>query len=263
MKILRKSVLIASVLTGMHSASAEQCTVNFNYGVVIAPAQVRILQESQTYVQINENKQLFVLGRLIQLDAEQSELIAKYSRGIRQQVPEIVSIAIEGVDIGLKAVNKVIAGLTGENSASHQKVQERFSELQWRLRNRFNHSDQNYYIAPQDFEDFDEIFAGEFEQEIESIVTESIGSILMAVGEAVTHQATNNNEANSEQRTHTFDERMENMGKDLKLEINEKTLALESKAALFCNNLIELDHLENELQFSIPELSDFNLIEAQ
>ena len=44
-------------------------------------------------------------------------------------MPKIVSIAIDGVDIGLKAVNKAIDGFTVENSASQQKTMGQFNEL--------------------------------------------------------------------------------------------------------------------------------------
>ncbi|MBA6232009.1 MULTISPECIES: DUF2884 family protein [unclassified Colwellia] len=241
------------------SASAQQCDINFNHGVVINPSHVRILKESQTYVQINNDQQLFIRGREINLNEEQRQLLTQYSQGIRKQIPEIVAIAIEGVDIDLKAVNKVIAGLTGENSASHQKIQERFDEMQYRLRERFNHSDTNYYIASQDFADFDEIFAGAFEQEIESIVTESIGTILMAVDEAMA----TNEESSSEQRVETFDQRIKGMEKDLQLEIEPRAQEVQLKAAQFCKSLKKLDQLEAKLQQSITALGEFDLIQTK
>lgn len=240
-------------------AQAEHCNVNFNYGVVIDPAHVRMLEHGHTYVQINGEHQLFIKGREISLNEQQQALLAEYTTGIRSQVPKIVYIAIEGVEIGLKAVNKVIGGLTGENSASHRKIQEKFDEMQIRLRKRFNHSDQSFYIAPQDFDEFDEIFAGEFEQEIEEIVSDSIGTILMAVGEAMA----NRDEEDIEQRVDTFDDRMENMGRDLELEIGTRAHQLENKAEAFCANLSDLDKVENEIQMTIPELSTFNLISTE
>lgn len=251
------SIIFGSLLA--LPASSSQCDINFKYGVIIDPAHIRIMNKGMTFVQINGNDQLFVGGREVQLSIEQHSLISQYSSGVRHQVPEIVAIAIEGVDIGLKAVNKVIAGLTGENSASHQKLQKRFDELQWRLRKRFNHSDKNFYIAPQDFDDFDEIFAGEFEQEIEAIVTQSIGSILMAVGDAMTNEEQNS----SEQRVNTFDQRMSSLGEELEVEIGSKVSNIELKAEEFCNQLKKLDKLEDKLAASIAELETFDLIRAR
>lgn len=256
MTLLSRCIFLTSLFSS--TIFAQQCDINFNYGVVIDPAHVRILDRGQTYIQINGDNQLFVSGREVTLSAQQKSQLKQYTQGIRSQVPEIVSIAVEGVELGLKTVNKVISGLTGENSASHQKFQERFDEMQWRLRARFNHSDKSYYIAPQDFDDFDEVFAGEFEKEIESIISESVGSILVAVGEAMTHREENN----SEQRVETFDQRIETMGADIKLGVSKQAQALEKKAEKICAILIQLDDIENNLQTEIPALSHYNLIET-
>ncbi len=254
---MKKLPLAAAVLALTSTSSlAQHCNVNFNYGVVIDPAHVRILDHGQTYVQFNGENQLFVRGREITLNEDNKRLVGEFVYGIRAQVPQIVSIAIEGVEVGLKAVNKVIGGLTGENSASHRKIQDKFEEMQMRLRKRFNHSDKSYYIAPQDFDEFDEIFAGEFEHEIQEIVSESIGTILLAVGEAMT----NRDEENIEQRVNTFDERIETMGQELTLEIGDKASRLEAKAEQFCQSLSLLDRVETEMQLTIPELNEFNLI---
>lgn len=251
-----RSLLI--ICFSMSVANAQQCDINFNYGVIIDPAHLRIVNQGQTYVQINGQHQLFVNGREIELSNEQKAQLNEYAQGIRSQVPAIVSIAIEGVELGLKAVNKVISSLTGENSASHQQFQDKFDEMKWRLRARFNHSDESYYIAPQDFDDFDEIFAGEFESEIEAIVSDSVGSILIAVGEAMTHKE----EQSTEQRVETFDQRIETMGNNIKLDISKQANALEKKAEIICSVLMKLDDIENKLQLEIPALAEFNLIET-
>ncbi|WP_085299487.1 DUF2884 family protein [Cognaticolwellia mytili] len=256
MTFISRSLLFIGMFIG--TVQAQQCDINFAHGVIIDPAHIRIVSQGQTYVQVNGEHQLFVNGREVKLNAEQQVQLSEYTAGIREQVPAIVSIAIEGVELGLKAVNKVISGLTGENSASHQQFQEKFDEMKWRLRARFNHSDDSYYIAPQDFDDFDEIFAGEFEKEIESIVSDSVGTILIAVGEAMTHRE----EQSSEQRVETFDQRIETMANDIKLGISNQANALEVKAEKICARLIALDEIENRLQLEIPALSEFNLIET-
>lgn len=252
-----KAICLAAMLAPT-TANAASCAVNFNYGVIIDPSHIRIIDGNQTKVQINGLEQLFVNGREVDLTDQQKLLVKDYASGIRQQVPEIVSIAIEGLEMGLKAVNKVIAGITGENSATHQKLQKRFDELQWRLRKRFNHTDNNYYIAPQDFDDFGEIFKGEFEQEIEQIVTKSIGTLLVAVGEAVANQE----DESSEQRISNYSDRVEAIGEDLKLDLVNDADVLETKAELFCEQLKALDKVENQLHTSLEQLTPFNLIQV-
>lgn len=240
---------------------AQQCSIHFNYGVIIDPNHIRMVDHARTEVQINNSEQLFIKGREIPLTTEQQQLLTVFSTELRQQLPLMVSIAIEGVDISLKAVNEVIGGLTGENSASQQKVQAKFDELKWRTRARFNQSADNYYIAPQDFTDLDGVFAGKFEQEIEEIITTSIGSILTAVGQSMLTD-NNHSEYGAEERITTFDERLSNLSKGLDLEVSERAKALDEKATKFCLKLNELDRIEAQLQQAIPALKNYNLIKT-
>ena len=90
---------------------AQQCDINLNYGVVINNDHIRILDNGKTYLQINGSQQLFVNGKEIPLSNEQASLISDFSSGLRTDVPKIVSIAIKGIDISLKAGNQIIAGL--------------------------------------------------------------------------------------------------------------------------------------------------------
>ncbi|MDG1752059.1 MAG: DUF2884 family protein [Thalassotalea sp.] len=252
--LIRNLAFISSTLL-TSQAFAEQCDINLNYGVIIEPGHVRIIEHGKTYIQVNGQNQLFIHGTEIQLSAEQKQLLSEYFSGIRSQIPEIVSIAIESVDVGLNVVNKVIAGITGENSSSHQKLQKQFDELQWRIRTRFNHSDNSFYIAPQDFDNFDDVLAGEFEEEIESIVENSIGTIVSAVGKAIS----SSDIESSEQRPNTLVHNIGNISKELKL--NSKISAIESKVAVFCQNLKELNNIEKKLNDNIIELKPFNLID--
>ena len=237
-------------------AHALHCDINFNYGVVIDPIHLRIIQHGQTLVQINGDHQLFIKGKEIPLDKEQQQILTQYTQGIRSQIPQIVAIAIESVEQGLKTVNKIIGGLTGENSASHQKIQEKFTELQQRLRLRFNQSDQNFYIAPQDFDDFDEIIAGDLEQEIKAIVNQSIGTILVAVGEAMT----TSKESDIEERVETITERIDTISNNIEINIDQPQNNLQGKTAQFCQSLKQLDQIESNVQQKILLLQNYDLI---
>jgi len=240
-----------------YSAYATKCNMSFQYGVVVDPLHVRVLKEELTYIQITNNSQLFISGREITLTDEQYVLLKAYSKALRKHVPEIVSIAIEGVDVGLHAVNKSIGGLVGKDTESHRLFQKRFNEMQWNLRNRFNKSEQSYYIAPQNFNDFDEIFSGEFEKEIEHIITQSLGSILMAVGDSmVTHT-----DEKKDHKKINVNKEMSNLEKEFLSQLTTQTHKLDLKAKEFCINLKQLDKLENNVRSSIPKLNQLDLIQ--
>ncbi|GHE86764.1 DUF2884 family protein [Thalassotalea profundi] len=245
-------------------AKATQCNIDFNYGIIIDEHRIRILEKQQTLIQISNQQQVFVGGVEIHLSPFQINLIHEYSQTIREQVPQIVSIALESVNLGLKSVDRVIASLTGENSAIQQKLNSRFKELEWRLKARFNHSDNSYFIASQDFDDFDDILEGTFENEIKEIVSKSIGTLLVAVGEAVANKSYEDEPlSDTEKRINTFDERMKLMGEEIDLEISPQAKLLENRAENFCNALRELDQLEEKINQQIPALKDLNLLVTQ
>ncbi|TMM46828.1 DUF2884 family protein [Colwellia ponticola] len=266
MAITQKKRLNVALLTPIlilfcQQVYAQQCSINLNYGVIIGPKHIRIVDKGRTQVQINHTKQLFIQGREVFLSSSQQQLLSEFTMGIRQQIPEVVSIAIEGVEIGLKAVNEVVAGLTGENSASQQKVQARFDELQWRMRARFNQSANNYYLAPQDLNGFDELFTGEFEQEIEAMISTSVSTILKAVGESILADDSIT-EYGGEMRITTYDKRLNTMSNGLELQVAQRAKALDKKTASFCQELTRLDTLETKLHLAIPALKPYNLIDT-
>ena len=252
-----KRILVLLCASVLFQANASQCDINFHYGVVINPRHVRMVENGQTRIQINHNDQLFIDGKEQILTPAQQHTLTLYSQGIRKEVPAIITVALDGVDLGLKSVNKLIASLTGENSASHQKIQEKFNELQAKLHLRFNQTTDNYYIAPQDFANFDEIFTGEFEHEIEKIVSNSVGTILVAVGEAMA----SNKQDNFEKRIKSNSEHISNINDDLKQDMQSESSDLEHKTDQFCHDLTSLNQIENQLQQSIPSLRPFDLID--
>ncbi|WP_057832106.1 DUF2884 family protein [Colwellia sp. TT2012] len=257
---LKYCTLLFFTLPLSQQVYAQQCSIHLNYGIIIAPKHIRIVDQGKTQVQINNSEQLFIKGREVSLSIEQQQLLNSFSSGIRQQVPEIIAMAIEGVDIALKAINEMIAGLTGENSAAQQKVQAKFDEIKWRIRARFNQSANNYYIAPQDLNDVDEMLTGEFEQEIEAIISTSIGSILAAVGQSILVDR-DSNEYVAETRITTFAKRLTNISTSLDNDVTKRSQALDKKTAIFCQKLSRLDEIETQLHQAIPVLKAYNLID--
>ena len=57
MTFIARSLLIASIFTG--TVQAQQCDINFSHGVIIDPAHIRIVNQGQTYIQVNGPHQLF------------------------------------------------------------------------------------------------------------------------------------------------------------------------------------------------------------
>lgn len=250
-------LIVLSTLLLSSQALAEQCNIALDYGVIVEPEHIRILEDDKTHLQINGENQLFIQGIEIQLNAEQKQLLNEYTAILREQLPSMVAIAIEGVDIAIEAVNKVITSFTGENSSSHQKFQNHFDEFQWALRKRFNQSEDSFYLAPQKFDKIQAMLLNEIEQELENFISESFSTILVAVGEAISKR-----EKEQQENNISFHDKMDKISKDLKFEVGSKVEHLEIKAAAFCQQLEIANKIENQLRNEISELKTFDLIKV-
>ena len=241
-----------------YSFSSEECSVDVNYGVAVEQDHIRFIDKDETVVQINNMDQLFIRGKQIDLDTRQQALLEEYAKGINEQVPATVNLALDAVEVAFTAVSHVMAGLSGEDKDSDENIDAIFDKIQDKLAKRFNRANGSYYLGEQSFDEIDQVIEEDLEEEIESIVSQSVGNFLINLGSAL-----NDEEGDFDQRMEAFGERMENMGEEVELAVEGKAEKLEEQAIELCDNLKSLDQLEAELTTSITELADFDLIKIE
>lgn len=254
--MFKRCLFCLILLISAFKSQAIECQVNLTYGIIVDPTHIRFTDKYRTFAQINHDKQLFIRGREIELDDAQQKALTNYAKELRNRIPQIVSLVSGGVEIRLQALDKIIGGLTGENSRSHQKIQETFADIQERLWRRFNHSSDSYYIAPQDFNEFDRFFEGALAKQMEQVVSNSLGSIFTAFD-----QQTDNTD-NLEQRMVAFGKQLDIVSEDMEIVSLSNSKELSDKANEFCETITSINLLELELNSTVAQLSDFNLIQV-
>ncbi|QDP00401.1 DUF2884 family protein [Thalassotalea sp. PS06] len=266
-KLMLASVIGSVCLLGTANAhedkdhltfSSDHCSINMNYGVVVENDTIRFLDNDNTIVQINNQKDLFVKGKQIDLTDDQQALVSDYASGVNQQIPKVVNIALDAVEIAFSALSHVATGLTGEDSSSAESLNQSFAKIKEKVSTRFHAEDGSVYLAEQDFDDIDQFIEDELEGEIENLVVNSVGDILIAVG-----QAMNDEEGDFEQKMEAFGERMERMGEEIEVAVEDQAEELGAQAETLCADLHDLNELEDELTSNVDALADFNLIEVE
>jgi hypothetical protein len=253
--ISRLFVLLA--LPWMSFASqAKSCDIELRYGILITPEHIRILDRHLTKIQINHDQQLFINGQWIRLEVHEVALLKSFSEGLRNEVPQIVGIAMEGAEIGLKALDKIMAGIadTGDSDLFH----EEFAAFRARFKKKFNHIDNKFYIAPQSLDKLDDFFEDELGQEIKKVVTGSLGAVLVALGEAI-----NSNESGLEKNVIDVSRQLKRLEAKIEQQLSAKSLVLEKKAKQFCDRLTELNKTESELHVMLPRLSSYDVVKLK
>lgn len=237
-------------------ALAIECPIQLKMGLLISPEHIRVMKVGRTQVQINHDRQLFIRGVEIALTQEQQELVNEFSLGLRKELPEIVSIAMDSMELGFNALDQVIQGISGTDTA--QGVKEHFGELKGGLLKRFARSGDNFYIAPQGMSELEGFFEDELSNQVKEVVTGSLKIMLAAMGDAY-----NRSESAIEGQPIDLGERAELISREVEksLEYNASRLAKQSRA--FCKRFEALEEAETRLQKQIPSLYKYDILSDQ
>ncbi|WP_240485151.1 DUF2884 family protein [Aestuariibacter salexigens] len=231
-----------------------KCDVDLHYGMVVTRDHIRVLEESRTLYQINDKKQLFVQGNLLELEKQQQALLKEFAGGLHYVVPKMTVLATEGVALATDTIEQVYIGLVGQDHGSYEKIQRAMDNVKSRVDKKFIYSKKNYYIGPGSLEHVDDMVDKEIEAQLEQAINTSVGGILSAIsGVASSSDA-------SDERVAELSKRLEEMELQLEQEVAPKAESLRQKANWFCNKLQRLDEIEESLRQSVPELYAYNII---
>ena len=257
------TTLIASSLTAALASSAvyanESCNVDLSAGFKIDTNSIEFLQagnentsKGQTLYKISEGSKLFVGNKKLALTTKQKSLVKQYDAKIRQLVPQVKSVAIEGVDLAIDGVNLAFNGLLGEGNAVGADLTKELNLIREQVTS--NLTIENGISVGVDGLESEELLGKDFEQRIESAVEKavlnSMGSILMAVGQQM--MAGDGDEG-------SFETRMEDFGETIEHEMTARSEKIEEKAQALCINIAKLDALEEKLKAEIEPLSTTNV----
>jgi hypothetical protein len=235
----------------------QSCDIELSAGLEIKPASITFFEQSSgsensklALYTIQDSKSLSIRGEKILLTHEQLTLINAYDLHIRQLVPKVKNIAIEGVDIAIDGVSIIFNSLLGEDNTVGQDLITELTKLRQQI--DVNLSDEHDIIIGVDGLESDDLLGEDFEQRIESAVEKavmgSMGSLLVALGK----QMINDDDQGFENKIDTFSQTLER-------EMESRANIIEDKVEKLCSDFVKLEMIETQLQESIAELQPINV----
>ncbi|MFT4994931.1 MAG: hypothetical protein ACI965_001973 [Paraglaciecola sp.] len=247
------SIFISAALNSPAAYADLDCQVALNYGLVVNKQQIRVLDESRTLYQINDNKQLIVQGEWLRLNSRQAADLQELSTGIHKVVPKMVLLANEGVELAIDTVEHVYLGLVGKDHKSQEKLQSSLKRVKMRVKEKFIHASDHFYMGSGSVENVDDRVDKELEEQIEQAMATSLGGILSAIGSLVASEQT------TDEKIDEIAQQLETMGEEIVQSVPPKAHSMQQKAGWFCNKFKELDRVEERLRQSIPALKPYNV----
>ncbi|MCL1068235.1 YggN family protein [Shewanella olleyana] len=229
----------------------DQCNVTLNYDVTVEPKKLLISEQGEEMYRV-EMGELYVEGNRVKLDSKQSKLLNDYSEELSQQVPEIIDLVNEVVVLATDAVSLALTPIFGD--ATGAKLDELMAGIQTRVDEAAYQQGDMFYLGATE-SSIEEAFNEDFEQEMEAMIANSMGSFMMAIGA----EMMSSEGGSFEEKIAAFSAKMEKVGEDIEYQIADQSEAIEAKAEQVCADFEELMALESEVRKSIPALASYEL----
>jgi uncharacterized coiled-coil protein SlyX len=260
-KLLVSAAVASALLSGQAMAhdthfQNNSCDVELDGHIQYYQGNLTVKMDSGNVVTIDQYYNLTLNGKDVALDSEQQRWVTEYYDSIDMAIPMTLTIASEGLKIANVAVSEVFTELLGDNTMDDD-FQALFTSLETKLSTSFYDDAGNLRVDSTEFEEpgwFDESWEQEFEAELESLVSESMGRILIALGTQMLWEGGDMSE---------FEQRMETWGEDLEFRLESQAAALEEKADALCEVLQKADYAEGQMQATISGLDDLNLLDME
>lgn len=263
-KTLAASVLFCAI-TSTSAWAHQSCEVDLTAGISINSQKIEFFavdedNEDETAVslyKIVDDNQLVVGDETVKLSAEQQAIVHEYSSSIRILVPQVKTLAIEGVDLAIEGVDLAFNKLLGENNDVSGQLNQELLLVREAVDNKLSiEKGITFGLKGGDSNDMvNDLMGEEFEQRIESavekVVMNSMGSLLVALGQEILFSGGDSD---------AFEARMENFGDDIATEMETRAEKIEVKAEQLCLEIQKIDQLEEQLKMNVAEVASFNVI---
>lgn len=259
-KLLTGILLTSSLFTlGISSVSAHEtrhneCEVSLNYDVLVEPNKLVFSNNDEEQYRVEFGK-LFIEGEEVALNTKQSQLLESYSEQVSAQVPEVIEVVNQAVSMATQAVSMALTPLLGDESGA--KIDELMVGISERVESVAYQQGDRFYLGATE-SSLEDTFNKEFEQEIENIVQNSLGSMMMALGS----QMMSGEGGSFDEKMESFGRKMESIGDDIEEQMSLQAEAIEERAEGLCENFKQLLVTEQELKAAIPELNELSLAQS-
>lgn len=253
MKIITSVITAISLLlltmplftTSVQAHSNEMCNFEMDYDLTIENSALSFTKESGENITIDQDNQLFINGKQKQLDGKQQRLVDDYADGVRDLIPEVTALAIEGVNLGVEAATMALGILLDGSDPDIARFSTKLNQLAQNITVKL---DATHFSS----KNLEQAFDSEFEAEIESIVEEAVTEITPKLISKVLTAAMSGEEGTLSDIEH----RAEFLEQEIESYVEPRADALEARADELCESIGTLDELETRMVASGLEMMD-------
>lgn len=233
-------ILAAASAVAQAGVQADRCEIHSDYDLGLNEQSLILTRASGTpQALVMRQGRLFVDDRWVTLSAADSARLARFEQGARAAMPVAQAIGREAAAIAFTALGEVATGFSSDPAALQAKLTKARRQLDARMARSITATR------------FDGRALGDgIGDAVGELMPSLIGDI---VGGAIS--AAFSGDASRLQRMETLDARIE-------AQIEPRAAALEKRAEGLCARMVELDRIENAMEFRHTDGRPLDLLQA-
>lgn len=245
--------LHAETIAGKHRYHNDQCDINLNGEFRFADKTLTVVTIADDSIKITDNYSVFLNEQQQELSKQETQWVKEYYDSVEETIPQVMTVAAEGVKIANYAVTEVLRGFLGNESKVASQLETKLTDIHTRLKEHVYQNPNSLTFDTEALED--ELgFGSDFDAEVDQIVSDTMenamGEFLVQMGRSM---------LNGEASMGSFEQRMENMGKDIEAKVEGQTKQIEAEAKRLCEMLTTIDASETNIQ-KIKGLSGIDVV---
>ena len=246
-----RRLLVVSVLSlaSAHALAADvestdvkvSCSMDSDYDLSINERSVILTRDSGVPKAIVMRQgRLFIDDRWVTLSVADSQRIRDFEKGAREAMPEAQAIGRDAADIAFTVLGEVAAGFASDPKASQAKIAAARSQIDSRLA----HS-----VTPTRFDgsDLGEGIGAAVSEVLPSLIGDIVGGAISAAFSGDSSRL----------------KRLENLDAQIDERVEPRAQALERKASSLCKRMVELDRIDDALEYRLADGRPLELLRAR
>ena len=240
-------LLGAMLLSTLSLAEESSCRVDIQHDLRATSESMQVLTDARPVYEIGEGGYLRIDGDPVELSGAQRRLAEQYHGDIialLRQWTELVSGAMNASETSLQ---RAFGDAFGADSAAVDKSGQVLERARGHLESVAFVEDGVYFLNASKFNRLDTDLDSEFEGDLDAVLV-SLRAVLIELAKAMS-----STEGSFAENMEAFGERMELMG----TEMEELARSLHMVGDILCEQLNEVQKLEQKVAKSIPELASY------
>lgn len=238
---------------GAHEFKKDQCNINLNGDLRFVEQTLTVKTSNEEKVKITSDYRVYLNDEQLTLSAQETQWIQSYYDGIVESIPQVMTVAAEGMKIANYAVSEVLRGFLGSDSKVAAQLETKMNGLYSDLKDHV-YQNPDYLTLDTAVLESELGLGPDFDQEVDQIVSEvmegAMGEFFVQLGKSM---------LNGEGTMSSFEQRMAKMGDDIETKIEGQTKDIEREAEKLCEMLTTIDASEDNVQ-KIKGLNNLNMV---